>query len=287
MEMDRPILVTGTPRAGKSVVANLIALAPEFQYVKEPLTIWDTELGSRDDDLRTADEVTSQLRDSIVSACEALLTEPGKHRYVDALSYHAVRIPFVHRILPEAKIIHVLRHPDEAIPEMLYGWTYRDTVGKAVARRWKGLKLHSLPYQATRFAKNYVLSRLKGKRSTWGPRVPNLNNFAKAHSTAEVAAYQWLQMTEIALNDLANLPSENCLEVSYEKLLASTTEEVLRIAEFCEVKDIDQFVKAAEAYIDPDYKFEKKVQPTTDEWKAIGKLISPLQSRLGYTISPD
>lgn len=285
--MDRPILVTGTPRAGKSVVASVVALAPEFQYVEEPLTIWDTELGGRDDDRRTADEVTRQLQDSIVTACAALLTDPGKPRYVDALSYHAVRVPFVHGIMPEAKIIHVLRDPIEAIPEMLYGWTYRDTVGKAVARRWKGLKLHSLPHHAVRFAKNYVLSRLRGRRSTWGPRVPNLSNFAKSHSTAEVAAYQWLQMIEIALGDLADLPSENWLEVRYDKLLTSPHEEALRIAKFCEVKDIDQFVNTAEAYIDPNYKFEKKVQPTADEWKAIGKLISPLQDRLGYTISTD
>lgn len=285
MKLDRPILVTGTPRAGKSVVARMLALAPEFQYVYEPLTIWDTELGKRDDDRRSADEATDQLRDYIVNACCELLIEPGKRRYVDALSYHALRLPFVHRILPQARIIHVLRDPIDVIPEMLYGWTYRDTIGKAVARRWKGLKLQSLPLHAIRFAKNYVLSRLRGRRATWGPRVPELNNFTRSHSIAEVAAYQWQQMVEIVSEDLANLPREKWLQVRYEKLLASPQLEAQRLAEFCEIDDISRFVKAAEVFIDPNIKFEKKVQPTADEWKAITKLILPLQRKLGYTIA--
>lgn len=287
MKLDRPILVTGTPRTGKSLVARVIALAPEFQYVYEPLTIWDSELGIRDDDRRSADEVTSQLQQSLATACEALLTEPGKTRYVDALSYHALRLPFVHRIMPEAKIIHVIRDPIDVIPEMLYGWTFRDSVGKAAARRWKGLKLQTLPLHAIRFAKNYVLSRLKGRRATWGPRVPGMRKFAESHSIAEVSAYQWLQMIEIAMADLAGLPNDKWLELRFDKLLASPQEESMRIAKFCEVEDIDQFVKATVAFIDPSFKFEKKVHPTADEWEAIEKLISPLQSSLGYRISKD
>lgn len=285
MKLDRPILVTGTPRAGKSVVARMLALAPGFQYVYEPLTIWDAELGNRDDDRRSADEVTDQLKEHIVHECCKLLADPEKHRYVDALSYHALRLPFVHRILPEARIIHVLRDPIDVIPEMLYGWTYRDTVGKAVARRWKGLKLQTLPIHIIRFARNYILSRLKGRRVTWGPRVPQLSSFSKSHSIAEVAAYQWQQMVEIISADLANLPKEQWLQVQYEKLLESPKIEARRLAEFCEIDDIGRFVKEAETFIDPSVVFEKKVQPTADEWKAITKLILPLQRKLGYMIT--
>lgn len=285
MKLDRPILVTGTPRAGKSVVARMLALAPEIQYVYEPFTIWDTNFGNRNDDLRSAEEVSDQLRDCIVSGCCELLTEPGKHRYVDALSYHALRLPFVHRILPDAKIIHVLRDPIDVIPEMLFGWTYRDTVGKALARRRKDLKWKSLPLHAIRFANNYVLSRLKGRRATWGPRVPELSNFTKSHSIAEVAAYQWMKMVEIALADLANISTEQWLEVRYDNLLDSPQIEAKRIAEFCEIDDIGHFVMEAESFVDPNVEFEKKVQPTADEWKAISKLILPLQIKLGYKIA--
>lgn len=284
MELDRPVLVTGTPRAGKTVIAWMIALAPEFAYVGEPLLIWDFGLGARDDDRREAAEVTDRVRQHIVDACAALVAETGKRRYVDALSYHALRVPFVHRLMPEAKIVHVIREPAAIIPEMLYGWTYRDTVGKVIARRRKGVKLHALPRHVLRFAKNYVQSRLRGKRSTWGPRVPGLAEFIETHSAAQVAAYQWQQMIQIAMDDLEQVPRDRWLEVRYERLLKAPRFEARRIAEFCEVEDIGRFIEAAEAMIDPEFEFDKPVQPTADEWKAISKLISPLQRRLGYPV---
>lgn len=280
MELDRPVLVTGTPRAGKTVVASMIALAPEFAHVGEPLLIWDFGLGARNDDCREAADVTDRVRQHIVNGCAALVADAGKRRYVDALSYHALRVPFVHRLMPEAKIVHVIREPEAIIPEMLRGWTYRDSVAKVIARRRKGLKLHALPRHALRFAKNYVQSRLRGKRTTWGPRVPGLAEFVKTHSAAQVAAYQWQQMVQIAMDDLEQVPRDRWLEVRYERLLDAPRLEARRIAEFCEVDDYDRFVDEAQSMIDPDYEFQEKVHPTDAEWAAIEPLIAQTRRRL-------
>ena len=114
--------------------------------------------------------------------------------------------------------------------------------------------------------------------------MPGLAEFVETHSAAEVAAYQWQQMVEIACDELADIPQERWLEVRYEKLLVAPKKEAQRIAEFCEVEDIGRFIEIAESMIDPEFEFAEAVQPTADEWKAIKKLISPLQSRLGYTI---
>ena len=209
------------------------------------------------------------------------MARSDKCRYVDAFSYHALRIPFVHRVMPEAKIIHMIRDPIEAIPEMLYGWTYQDFVAKAILRRRKGLKLTTLPYHALRFTKNYLLSRVRGKRATWGPRVPGLSEFVACHSAAEVAAFQWRRMLEIALDDLEALSADCYLNVRFDQLLSDTRRESRRIAEFCQVADPSALVESVDAMIDPAFKFEKKVFPSEAEWAAIASLIAPLQDRLG------
>lgn len=275
-------MVTGTPRSGKSVTAEIVGLAPEFEYVGEPLMIWDIGFGRCADDRRVATEASEKIRRRIVESCVTLVARAGKCRYVDALSYHALRIPFVHSVMPEAKIIHMIRDPIEAIPEMLYGWTYRDFVGKAIMRRRKGLKVTTLPSHALRFTRNYVLSRVRGKRATWGPRVPGLSEFVIGHSAAEVAAFQWRRMVEIALDDLKALSADCYLNVRFDKLLSDTRREVRPIAEFCGVADPSALVECAEAMIDPAFKFEKKVFPSEAEWAAIAPLIAPLQDRLGF-----
>ena len=204
---DSPIIVTGTPRSGKSVICRMLTREPEFQWVREPQMIWDMDLGTRVDDCRSSDEATPELSERIRNACSALLEQP-KNRYVDDLSYHALRIPFVHAVMPSAKIIHVIRDPKEAIPEMLYGWTNRDSVSKAIARRRKSVRLQGLPRMVSRFLRNYISSRVKGSRQTWGPRVPGLAEFVATHIPAEVAAFQWKSMVEIAMNDLTTITQD-------------------------------------------------------------------------------
>ena len=274
-----PIFVTGTPRSGKSVIANLINREEQFQLIPEPLMIWDMDLGSRDDDCRGAEEVTTLLRERITNACSALL-DHQQNVYVDDLSYHALRIPFLHALMPEAKLIHVVRDPELAIPEMLYGWTYRDTVGKAFSRRRKSIRLQGLPRMALRFARNYISSRLQGSRKTWGPRVPGLHHFISSHSPAEVAAFQWKCMVEIAMDDLAAIPSENWLQVNFDSLLLDPHAEALRIGDFCEVADPKMFAKDATNFIDPNFIFEKQVYPTDEEWSAINPMIESVRDRM-------
>lgn len=281
--LDCPVVVTGTPRSGKSLVAKLLRESPEFAFLSEPLMIWDIGIGHRHDDRRTANEATESIRQRIRMDCQAHVQQAGKQRYLDDLAYHSIRVPFLRRVMPEAKIIHTIRSGEDALPELLFGWTYRDTVARAFARRRRNIKLNTLPRLAVQFARNYLRSRVRGRRATWGPRVPGLSDFAAAHSPAEVAAYQWRSMVEIALDDFQDLSSEQVLEVRLEKLLADPPTEMRRIATFCGVADIDHLSEFASALVDPGHQFENKIWPSESDWDAVRRIIDPLQKRLGYT----
>ncbi|MDP7004846.1 MAG: hypothetical protein QF718_01360 [Phycisphaerales bacterium] len=274
-----PIIVTGTPRSGKSVICRTIIKEQGFQWVREPQMIWNMGMGSREDDCRLADEATPELAEKIRRECLDLLEKPD-NTYIDDLSYHALRIPFLHAVMPEAKIIHVVRKPELAIPEMLFGWTYRDSVSDAFTRRKKSIRLRGLPRMAFRFTRNYVSSRLKGSRVTWGPRVPNLAEFVSLHSPAEIAAFQWKSMIEIALDELSKIPKQNVIQVQFDALLQNPKTQALRIGEFCSVKNPEGFAEEATNFIDPDFKFDRKVNPTDVEWAKINPIIEQARNRI-------
>lgn len=284
--LDRPVMVTGTPRSGKSLLARILGESPEFAFLSEPLTIWNIGLGQRPDDRRTADEVTERVRKRIRKACQARVAREGGERYLDDLAYHAVRIPFVHRVMPEAKIIHVIRSGEDALPELLYGWTYRDTVARAFARRRRNINFSTLPRLAVKFARNYVLSRFRGRRATWGPRVPGLEELGDSAPTAAVAALQWRRMEEIALRDLQKLPAEQVLEVRFEDVIDDPEGQAIRAGEFCEVDDLEALSEVAAEVVDPEFVGENRVLPTPREWEAVRPIIDPLQQRLGYGTAP-
>lgn len=280
--LDRPILITGTPRAGKSCVSNILKQSPEFCYLNEPLMLWDVPAPGRSDDCRDASDVTDAIRDRIVDAIQRAVSKSGKERYLDNLSYHALRIGFIHQVLPQARIIHVIRNPWHAIPEMIYGWTFKDSVSYAFKRRRNALRLRSLPRYVWRFGVNYIRTRVKGSRASWGPRIRGLSEFATSHSTPEVAAYQWKRVTEIALEGLRNLPSHQWLQVRHEELISDSFNQGIRIAEFCEVSDPRGIAQYAAEYFDPERRSEFRVEPTTEEWEKIEALIQPLAASLAY-----
>jgi hypothetical protein len=282
MSLDRPILVTGTPRSGKTLVSAILAKAPGLLSLEEPLMVWDAGARSRADDRRVAADATPEVCRSIVQRCEQLMQEAGKQRYMDNLAYHALRIPFVLAVMPEARIVHVVRDAREAIPELLYGWTLRDSVGKAFLRRRNSVTLRSLPRHAARFARNYVLSRVRGRRATWGPRVPGLAEFVRTHSPAEVAAFQWVEMVRIAMDDLQTVPRDRWIEVRYEQLMADPAGQAARVAAFAQVEGAQYVIDHAQQFFKPGFKLDRRVDPTAEEWDKIEPLIRPLQQRLGY-----
>ncbi len=282
MELDRPVIVTGTPRSGKSCISEILDHLDEFKWLSEPLMVWDMEFGARPDDRRGAEDATDALRTKITNACADLVGGSPGVRYLDDLSYHALRTPFVHALMPNAKIIHVIRKPQDAVPEMSYGWSYKDTVAKAILRRRNAIRPSTLPRHLVRFARNFIVRRLKGRRATWGPRVPDLAEFVGGHSVAEVAGYQWMKMVEIAKDDLETLPQENWLEVRFDRLLADPGGEALRIGQFCGVKSPQALADFAVEYIDPTLVYDRRVEPSAEEWVKVNKMIESLQQRLGY-----
>lgn len=281
--LDRPVVVTGTPRSGKSLVAKILRESPDFLFLSEPLSIWNIGLGRRDDDRVAADAVTPRIAERIRKACQDRVLAAGRQRYLDDLAYHALRIPFLHKVMPEARIIHTIRSGDDALPELLFGWTYKDTVTRAFVRRRRNLKLSTLPRLGAQFAKNYILSRVRGRRATWGPRVPGLAEFAASHSPAEVAAFQWRSMVEIAMADLQKLPPDQVLEVRLDELLGDPRKQMERVSCFCEISDVDHVSERAGQIVEPDRAFESKVWPGADDWEAVRAIVDPLQRRLGYS----
>ena len=133
--LDRPILVTGSPRSGKTLVAAILSHSPDFYFACEPLLLWDAVLPNRDDDRRTAADILPGARERLLESLAQPVRRAGRTRYVDDLSQHALRIPCIAALLPEARIIHVVRDGRSVVPELIRRWSLRDTLRAAVRRR--------------------------------------------------------------------------------------------------------------------------------------------------------
>lgn len=282
MNLHAPVFVTGTPRSGKSVVARIISQSGEFASISEPHSIWDIGFGNREDDRRAETEINGNTKQQIIEACQLYVTKAEKQRYLDDLAYHSLRLPFLTAIAPQGKIIHVVRHPRKVIPEMLYGWTYKDKVTDAVRRRIASINLRTLPRLALRFARNYFKSRVQGHRATWGPRVPGQQQYAANHSLPELVAYQWQMMVSIAHDDITSLHEGNTLEVCFDHILENPEHQARRIVDFCQVDHPQKVIDYATNHINPNFTFDSLVHPTDEQWLKVDQMLAPLCQSLGY-----
>jgi hypothetical protein len=284
--IDRPVLLLGATRSGKTMVANLLDEQPDFSLACEPLTTWNVNERNHRDDVRKAADATTETTACIRHEIERFLARTSAARYLDDLPHHALRVPFCATVLPEARFIVVYRDGRDSIRDMLYGWRYRDTILKVWSRRMGGtsrnaVRLSRLPRHAIRWIHNLVRQRSLGRRRTWGPTVRGQHEFSATHTLVETVGYQWSQMIEQLQAGVAELPAEKVLEIRFEQMIADPRATFKGVAEFCEATDPEALVKLAVKLIDPN--LEPDSQPlTTGDLHQLEPIIAPMQASLGY-----
>lgn len=111
-----PIFLIGFPRSGTTLLDTLLMNMPELHVLEEVEVIskLEEEFGATD----VADMSETQARALRARYFEVLDTiEPPKagQTVVDKYPLHMVRMPFIHRIFPDAKVIFAERHPCDCV----------------------------------------------------------------------------------------------------------------------------------------------------------------------------
>lgn len=285
VKFDRPVLIVGTPRSGKTTVSRLVASSGEFAQFDEQVLMWEGGISPGKDDCRTVDMATTSVRESIRCRCLEMLQASGHKRYLDNLPAHALRLPFINAVMPEARIIHVVRDPLECVPEMMFGWQNKESASKIVRRRVAKSNIKTLIPLAMRFVMNYLHVRIYGIRRTWGPRVPGIGEIARSHDAAYIAAHQWSGIVDKVMSDIECLPNLKALQVRFDQLVRNPVPEVEKIARFVEIDNHEQLQKFASANLKKNYVHYEpcRVEPDEQQWQKIISIVKPTAIKLGIS----
>lgn len=224
---DRPLFIISPPRSGSTLLFETLAGAPGVYTIGDEshalieagggLNLNPVGRGYDSNRLIEADasdEVAFRLRERFR---EALRDRHGHRgdglaavRMLEKTPKNALRIPFLHKVFPEARFVYLHREPRQVLASMIEGWhsgrfrTYPDLPG------WTGL------------AWSFLL--IPGWRELIGAPL------------ADVVGQQWECTTRILLDDLEALPADRWVTVDYGSLLADPQEQVLRICEWAQLE---------------------------------------------------
>lgn len=236
------VAIVGAGRSG----TNLLALAfekegPRFRNLYENRYVWTYRQRDLSCDNRTADEATPAAASWIRSHLAHQRRTPDDV-LVDKTPSNALRIPFLAAVMPDVKVVNIIRDGRDNVVSRTRQWdgqrisedpsrrTAASLAGKAriLADRVRHLKtLHGrgnlplarVPAMLADNVPALALHLLTGRPRRYAERVAGLAHILRTQGLDAAAAAQWRETVMTARTHGRRLGAERYLEVRYEALV--------------------------------------------------------------------
>lgn len=284
-QLDRPIIVIGSPRSGTTLLGNLLGVHPRLAQVEEPRLTWKFGNDSKSDMLRASDarpEVCRHIRESFAQAVRSA----GRSRLIEKTPSNSLRMEFVERVLPGCIFIHTIRDGIESVLSIRKFWAQHahGVPKEKLMQRLKEIDFKRAPYyikELVRRAAPKSLSGLVGP-PVWGPRIPGIDCLLTELSLLEVCCLQWRMCVEQACDYGRQLPSGRYLEVRLEDMSSELLTSVLR---FCDLEMTPEVQQGFQAMFDEGLTTRRKSQADPEDLATIHRWIGPTMSWLGQELA--
>ncbi|MFC2105124.1 sulfotransferase [Candidatus Bipolaricaulota bacterium] len=302
--VDPPVaFIVGSPRSGTTVLGDILDHHPALAYWYEPYFILDRFFRLSQDDLRRAEDARPEICTYIRGEFDGYRRSRKGSIVVDKSPRNSLKIPFLNRVFPESKFIHIVRDGRDATLSIHREWLRRQQalqsgsidalrrrlVTMASFLRRQPLLRHKLA--ALRFEMGDMAQVLRGSgwlhrarwkgAIGWGPRFEDWYRFLHDLSLLEFNAMQWRRCVEQVLVDVNKLSSDRVLEIRYERLLDDPTNTLNRILDFLEVGRSEEMFSRMPALKRGNYgKWDEAF--TREEKAKLGPILQPLLETLGY-----
>lgn len=225
------IIIIGAPRSGTNMLRDAICSLPDFGTwpCDEINYIWRHGNMSFQSDCLTADKASPQVASYIKSKFVTLSKENELKYVVEKTCANSLRIPFVSRVLPEAKYIFIYRNGVDAVASARLRWAAKLDL-RYLVKKAKFVPYSDFPYYGFKYVWNRIYRIFSGRErlAFWGPKLENMDELLKNYSLEEVCAMQWRNCVTFAQRDLARLGLP-VVSVKYEEFVLAPEKELLRI----------------------------------------------------------
>ena len=247
-----PVIVIGAGRSGTNMLRDMLTQLPGFGTwpCDEINYIWRHGNRAFPTDEFSVEMARPEVVQYIRRAFDRLAARENLGHVVEKTCANSLRVGFVHRVVPEARFIHIVRDGRDVAASAAQRWTAPLDV-PYLLRKARFVPPSDLPYYGGRYLLNRV-ARLRSsekKLATWGPRFERMQEVLATQELPVACALQWQRCVEAADAQLAALPSEQVIQVRYESFVTDPAPELDRIVRFLEYPVTEDMVRAALAVV--------------------------------------
>lgn len=244
------LVIVGAPRSGTNMLRDVLTSfdgigtwpCDEINY------IWRHGNVRYPSDEIPSDRATPAVASYIRSRFEDIRRSQNSPIVVEKTCASCLRVPFVNKVLPEARYVYIYRDGIDATGSAKLRWTAKLDI-PYLMEKVRYVPLTDLPYYGLRYfwSRIYRLFSREKRLAFWGPKLDDMDEILENHSLNEVCALQWQRCVEKADSDLAALDPTRVIRVRYEDFVRKPVSELKRIFDFLGYKASEDTLQAAVA----------------------------------------
>jgi hypothetical protein len=299
--MSETAFIVGSPRSGTTLLGDILDLHPQIGRWYEPYFVLDRYFRDAPNDCLRGEDATPEVTRYLRREFERYRRKRGCQIVVDKSPRNSLKIPFLRKVFPDAKFIHMLRDGRDVALSINREWRKRKeileqgtdlqqmirTVNAFLGRQ--PLMRHKIA--AAWFEMGGLRNFLGGRgflhrarwngRVGWGPRFEGWQDLFDEVSMLEFNAMQWARCVEAVVEQQKGTTDETFMESRYEDLLREPRETLQRIFDFLDVSFPEQYMS----------QLPQLNRSNTNKWRdafseadkaLIAPVLDPLLTQLGY-----
>lgn len=233
------LILIGAPRSGTNMLRDILSSfdnigtwpCDEINY------IWRHGNVRYPSDAFPAELATERVSRYIRGKFEALKRSKRIDIVLEKTCANCLRVPFVDRVIPGAKFIHIYRNGLDVVSSARSRWKANFELLYTL-KKARYVPFSDIPYYGVRFLRNrtYRLLSKNGRLAFWGPVLPDMGHILKHHDLEEVCALQWQCCVESAEEAFAAMDPKRVIRVDYDDFVTNPVVELTRLLDFVGVK---------------------------------------------------
>jgi hypothetical protein len=280
------VVIIGAPRSGTNMLRDVLCSLPAIATwpCDEINYLWRHGNASYPSDEIPKERVNGRVKAKVRKSFNWVSKKYGANYVVEKTCANSLRVPFIDAIIPSAKYVFIVRDGIDATGSAKLRWTAKLDI-PYILEKVRFVPKVDLPYYAGRYfwSRIYRIFSREKRLAFWGPALNNMQSVLSRHSLNEVCAIQWQQCVDKADQDFMSMPEEKYIKVRYEDFVQNPDEELRRILDFLDYKNVDvRLIESAVARVSPKSIGKGRAALDDSEVKNLEVLVGDTLKSHGY-----
>lgn len=237
----QPVIIIGAPRSGTNILRDVLCRLPNVGTwpCDEINYIWRHGNARYPNDAFPPHLATAEIKSYIRNQFDLLHARNTHYTHlIEKTCANSLRVGFVHKVMPEAKIIYIVRNGMDVVASAKKRWKSKLDLNY-IFKKSRYVPISDIPYYSGKYLLNRIYKTFgrEHRLAYWGPRLESISNTTE-YSLAQICALQWRDCVSYADSAIEALEPTKAHILRYEDFVKSPDAELGKIVEFLQIPGV-------------------------------------------------